>query len=201
MTDFSTTSIVELAAIVANHLREQNIHVVLVGGLAVEIYSENIYLTQDIDMVDISYCKPTRLRAAMAKIGFVKRGRIFVNDTTDISVEFPSPPITVGNEVVTDTTSADSPAGAIPILKPGDVIKDRLAAYFHWRDRPSLVQALAVLIKYPQELQSINSFCKRERSPATVALLQRLLKAATEHNATTMVELEKLVVDMALREL
>ena len=39
MTDFSNTPIVELAAIVANHLKQHGIRVVLVGGLAVEIYS------------------------------------------------------------------------------------------------------------------------------------------------------------------
>jgi hypothetical protein len=201
VTDYSTTSIVELAIIVANHLREQNIRVVLVGGLAVEIYSENIYLTQDIDMVDISYCKPAELHAAMAKIGFVKQGRIFVNDTTEITVEFPSPPITVGDEAVTDTTIARSPSGTIPILKPGDVIKDRLAAYFHWRDRPSLVQALTVLIKFPEELQSINAFCNNEGSPEAIALIQQILTAAAEQNATTMAELEKLVVAVILQEL
>jgi hypothetical protein len=57
-----------------------------------------------------------------------------------------------------------SAAGKIPVLKAGDVIKDRLAAYFHWRDRPSLVQALAVLVKFPEELQSIAAFCESEGS-------------------------------------
>jgi hypothetical protein len=199
--DFSNTPIVELAAIVANHLRDQNIRVVLVGGLAVEVYSENIYLTRDIDMVDISYCKPAELHAAMAQLGFIKQGRIFENDTTDITIEFPAAPITVGDEVVTDTTRARSPAGSIPILKPGDVIKDRLAAYFHWRDRPSLVQALAVLVKFPQERNSINAFCKNEGSPETVALIQQLLQAAAEQKATSMAGLEQLVVDLTVQEL
>jgi hypothetical protein len=63
---------VELAAIVANHLRDHDIRVVLVGGLAVEIYSKNIYLTKDIDMVDMSYRTPAELHKAMAKIEFEK---------------------------------------------------------------------------------------------------------------------------------
>ena len=37
MTDFSKTSITDLAAIIAEHLEGQGIEVVLVGGLAVEI--------------------------------------------------------------------------------------------------------------------------------------------------------------------
>ena len=55
-----------MAAIVATHLRDHDIQVVLVGGLAVELYSENVYLTQDIDMVDISYAKPAKLHKVMA---------------------------------------------------------------------------------------------------------------------------------------
>jgi hypothetical protein len=201
MADFSNTPIVELAAIVANHLRDHNIHVVLVGGLAVEIYSENIYLTRDIDMVDVSYSKPAELHKAMAEIGFIKQGRIFVNETTDITVEFPSAPITVGDETVIETAQARSPAGDITILKPGDIIKDRLAAYFHWRDRPSLVQALAVLLKFPEELNNIEAFCSSEGSPETTVLLQQLLKAAAERGVTSMAGLEKLVVDRILQGL
>lgn len=201
MSDFSNKSIVELAAIVANHLKRREIRVVLVGGLAVEIYSENIYLTNDIDMVDVSYQKPADLHKAMAEIGFSKRGRVFVNETTDITVEFPSPPITVGDEAVTETTVAQSPAGEIPILKAADVIKDRLAAYFHWKDKPSLVQALAVLIKFPEELPGIESFCSNEGSSETVALVRKMLAVATEQKITSMAGFEKLVVELTLQEL
>ena len=201
MSDFSKTSIVELAATVANHLRQHDIQVVLVGGLSVEIYSENIYLTKDIDMVDISYRKPAQLHKAMAAIGFEKTGRVFSNKTTDITVEFPSPPITVGDERVTETTVFSSAAGDLPILKVGDVIKDRLAAYLHWRDKPSLVQALAVLVNFPEEMQSIEAFCKSEGSPETINLVKQLLGEATKHGVTTMAGFEKLVVDQTLQSL
>lgn len=53
--DFSHTPIIELAGIIAEHLQGLGIDVVLVGGLAVEIYTENIYLTKDIDMVNTNY--------------------------------------------------------------------------------------------------------------------------------------------------
>lgn len=53
--DFSSTPIVELAVIVAQHLRQRGVDVVLVGGLAVEIYAENLYLTKDIDMVNTNF--------------------------------------------------------------------------------------------------------------------------------------------------
>lgn len=43
--DFRNTSITNLAAVVVEHLCEAGVEVVLVGGLAVEIYTENLYLT------------------------------------------------------------------------------------------------------------------------------------------------------------
>ncbi len=84
MTDFRNTSIIELAAIVANHLNQHDIKVVLVGGLAVEIYSENLYLTKDIDMVNTSYDSAGPLKQAMSELGFEKQGRVFINDSTEI---------------------------------------------------------------------------------------------------------------------
>ena len=201
MTDFSTTPITELAAIVATHLRERDIDVVLVGGLAVELYSENLYLTKDIDMVDTSYAKPGKLHKAMAEIGFEKIGRIFVNPSTDITVEFPSPPISVGDELVTETTTVITPAGELPVLFARDVIKDRLAAYIHWRDKPSLVQALAVLIKYPEEVDSIAAFCEAESSEELMVLIRNLLAAAGKRGVTDMDGLERLLVDQTLQSL
>lgn len=75
-TDFNNIAITELASIVAAHLRQWRIEVVLVGGLAVEIYTENLYLTKDIDMVNTNFQKPSRLHKAMRELGFIKQGRI-----------------------------------------------------------------------------------------------------------------------------
>ncbi len=159
MKNYKETPIIELAAIVAGQLQQHDIKVVLVGGLAIEIYSENLYLTKDIDMVDISYQPPKAIAAAMAEIGFSKRGRVYVNDSTDICVEFPSAPLSVGDQLVTETTTVETPAGEIPIIFAADAVKDRLAAYFHWKDRPSLVQALAVMISQEINAGELKTFC------------------------------------------
>jgi hypothetical protein len=201
MTDYSITPIKELAAIVATHLRDHDIEVVLVGGLAVELYSENVYLTKDIDMVDISYAKPRKLHKAMAEIGFEKTGRIFVNPSTEITVEFPSPPISVGDELVTETTTMATPAGDLPILVARDVIKDRIAAYIHWRDKPSLVQALAVIIKYPEEIEAVAAFCEKEGSEELMPLIRDLLAMANERDLTKMEDVEMLLVERTLQKL
>jgi len=201
MSDFSTTSIVELAAIVAKQLKQHGINVVVVGGLAVEIYSENLYLTKDIDMVDISYQEPAKLNQAMAEIGFAKQGRIYVNETTDISVEFPPAPLSVGDELINETTVIETRAGEIPILLAKDVIKDRLAGYFHWQDKPSLVQALAVMIRHPLFPDELKFFCEKEGNEDELDLIQQLLNSIKEQKLTEMVQIEKLVIAETLRRL
>lgn len=191
--DFSETSIVELATIVADHLQQHDIEVVLVGGLAVEIYTENLYLTKDIDMVNTNYKSPQELRDAMSKLGFQKKGRIFVNDTTEISVEFPTGPLSVGDELVAKTTIAKVAKGKIPILDVSDVIKDRLAAYIHWQDRQSLVQALAILLKHPTNRTSLKNFCDREGGDSLYLTLENLHKKAKAQKLMTMEQLQQLI--------
>ena len=111
MDNYQDTSIIDLAAIVAETLAQHGIQAVLVGGLAVEIYSENLYLTKDIDMVNTSYHPPAAINQAMGEIGFTKKGRVYVNDTTDICVEFPSAPLAVGEELIQETTKVQVDAG------------------------------------------------------------------------------------------
>lgn len=191
--DFSKTSIVELATIVADHLQQHGIEVVLVGGLAVEIYTENLYLTKDIDMVNTNYKSPQELRDAMSKLGFQKKGRVFVNDSTEISVEFPSGPLSVGDELVAKTTIAKVAKGKIPILNVSDVIKDRLAAYTHWQDKQSLVQALAILLKHPTNRTALKTFCDREGGDSLYLTLENLRKKAKAQKLMTMEQLQQLV--------
>lgn len=201
MRDFSTTAIVELAAIVANHLQQHDINVVLVGGLAVEIYSDNLYLTKDIDMVDTSYQKPARINQAMAEIGFTKQGRVYINNTTLICVEFPAAPLAVGEELIKETTHIKTAAGDIPILFVSDVIKDRLAAYFYWQDKPSLVQALAIMINQGIAPATLKSFCVREGKSKEFKYIKALYKSAKQQQLRTMTEIEKFIISKALEEL
>ena len=201
MTDFSNTPIVELAAIVANHLKQHGIRVVLVGGLAVEIYSENLYLTKDIDMVNTSYDASESLKTAMAELGFSKQGRVFVNESTQICVEFPSAPLAIGDQIIKETTVAHSEQGDIPILFATDVIKDRLLAYFHWQDRPSLIQALAIMINHVIAPDELKAFCEAEDESNQYEVIAQLHGTAKEQNLNSMFELEVLVQNEFLKHL
>jgi hypothetical protein len=199
--DFSDTSIVELAAIVAEHLQQQGIEVVLVGGLAVEIYTDNLYLTKDIDMINTNYKKPAVLHKAMEELGFRKKGRVYINDTTDITVEFPSGPLSVGNEFITRTTFAKIAQRTIPILVIEDVVKDRLAAFIHWNDRQSLVQATAILLNHGLKPAAFKEFCVREGGESGYGLLQSFHRRAIRLEDQSMETLESLLARLLLSEL
>ena len=201
MTDFSNTPIVELAAIVANHLKQHGIRVVLVGGLAVEIYSENLYLTKDIDMVNTSYDASESLKTAMAELSFFKQGRVFINESTQVCVEFPSAPLAIGDQVIKETTDAHSEKGDIPILFATDIIKDRLLAYFHWQDRPSLVQALAIMMNHVITPDELKAFCEAEGEPSQYEVIAHLHETATKQHLNSMFELEVLVQNEFLKHL
>ena len=197
--DFSRTNMTEMAGIIASHLAEHKIAVVLVGGLAVEIYSQNLYLTKDIDMVNTNYTPTKTLQLAMAKLGFSKQGRVFVNSTTEITVEFPSAPLSVGDELITQTTTIPTSHGDIPILTVEDVAKDRLAAFIHWQDTQSLVQATAVMLKHQLKPDYFRAFIKREGNTKHYTILQ-LLFATGKQGDVTMQALETSLADILLQQ-
>lgn len=199
--DFSQTPMAELAAIVAEHLHDEGIHVVLVGGLAVEIYTDNLYLTQDIDMVNTNLQPPKRLAEAMQALGFTKQGRVFEHPTTEVVVEFPTAPLSVGEELIKDTTHSQIGGRSLPILKVDDVVKDRLAAYLHWRDNSSLIQAVAIMRKHNIQPAHMQAFCLREGTETQFALLCAFYNKAAEQNPTTMAELEPILTQLLLDQL
>lgn len=201
MTDFNTTSITELAGIIAEHLQLQGIEVVLVGGLAVEIYTENLYLTKDIDMVNTNYQPPKLIHKAMAELRFHKQGRVYVNATTNITVEFPSAPLSVGDELIKSTTHKRVANKNIPILKVEDVVKDRLAAFIHWQDRQSLIQATAILIKHYLNPTLFKKFCMREGTAEHYKMLEKLYRQASEKHIESMLDLETMLTQILIDNL
>jgi hypothetical protein len=199
--DFSNSTMLELATLVAKHLQQKDIKVVLVGGLAVEIYTENLYLTKDIDMVNQSYNSPSEIRKAMAEIGFHKQGRVYANATTDICVAFPSGPLSVGDQLIQDTTTIETDYGELPILIVADVVKDRLAAYFHWGDRQSLTQALTVMRVHTISPPELKVFCDSEGKPEQFEVLEKLWRQIQENKLSTMEEVEALIVEETVTSL
>lgn len=135
---------VELAAFVQSHLQEKGVNVILSGGASVAFYSDNQYISADLDLICTLFTKQRTIEEVMHTLGFVQKGRYFKHPDTKFFVEFPPGPLSVGKEPVQKIEEYELETGTLKIISPTDCVKDRLLGYFHWGDRQSLEQAILV---------------------------------------------------------
>ncbi len=98
----------------------------------------------------------------MIELGFVQENRYFKHDGVVFLVEFPRGPLAVGKEPVGAIREIEFSTGTLRIISPTDCVKDRLAAYYHWKDRQSLEQAALVASSNDIDLAEIERWSKRE---------------------------------------
>jgi len=152
----------ELAALIQSRLREKGVDVVLSGGAAVSIYSNNRYVSLDLDLVNPYFAKARALRETMREIGFHEEGRYFTHPDTEFFVEFPPGPLAVGVEPVKQVNELMLSTGMLRIISPTDCVKDRLACYYHWDDLQCLEQAVLVAQGNKTDLKEIERWSEAE---------------------------------------
>ena len=165
-----------LAAEVSECLRQHGIDAVLTGGTVISIYSDNAFRSHDLDF--ITAAGRAQLDAALATIGFLRGGgRHYIRADTAFIVEFPSGPLMVGRQLVQEVAEHETAQGRIRLLTPTDAVKDRLAAFFHWSDRQSLEQALAVVERQPINWADLDRWAKQEAADERYAVFQTRAKS------------------------
>ena len=170
----AASSIEEIAAAVSDALSKAGITAVLSGGGAVQIYSSGLYPSKDLDFV--SPATHGEIEAALGKMGFVREfGRHFAHPDCTHTLEFPSWPLAVGRRLLKEW--GEFPVGglSIQILTPTQCVMDRLAAFYHWRDRQALDQAVAVANRHVVELEEIHRWSLDEGQEAAHREFQRAL--------------------------
>lgn len=151
----------DAAAAVSAHLNSKGIEASLVGGACVSIYSDNAYESFDLDFV--SHEPHKRIEGALAEIGFIRtEGRHFDHPDCRYYVEFVSPPVAIGDEVIKTLKRLQTPFGLLTLLSPTDCVKDRLAAFLHWKDTQALEQAILVALKNRIELAKVKAWAAKE---------------------------------------
>ena len=135
----------ELAAFISSELHKRKIDVVLSGGSCVSIYSNDEYVSMDLDFVNTGFAKRSDIKDAMVALGFAERNRYFYHAETEFLVEFPPGPLGVGNEPVKQIEQISATTGVLKIISVTDCVKDRLAWYYHNNDTECLEQALLVV--------------------------------------------------------
>lgn len=102
---------------------------VLSGGSADSFYSSNKYVTKDLDLINTSFAKRSKIRSVMEQLGFQEKGRYFINPVTQFFVEFPDGPLSVGDEPVIEISEYELPTGTLRVVSATDCVKDRLCAF------------------------------------------------------------------------
>ncbi len=143
------TTLTELAAIVSDTLEQAGIVATLSGGAAVSIYTENRYVSQDLDFVTIALVN--ELKNALIPLGFTHTGQprlsVFDHPNTKWYLEFPPAPLSFGGTYVDPSKCAilKTDMGNLRIITPTHSVMDRLIAAAAWNEPQSLAQALLIV--------------------------------------------------------
>jgi len=155
------TSIEQVAGLVSEALTSAGITAVLSGGAAVQIYTSGLYPSRDLDFV--SPAGHREIEAVLRPLGYVRlSGRHFVHPTCPFTLEFPAWPLAVGREPLGEWGTRRVGSLRIQMLTPTQCVMDRLAAYFHWRDRQALDQAVAVASSQTVDLETVERWSASE---------------------------------------
>jgi hypothetical protein len=125
-------------------LEVHGIKPIIVGGFAVEIYSERLYSTRDLDLV--IYDDDTEIIFQLLdELGFVKTNRHFEHKPLEMMIEFTSSRLAGSRDKVSkilDETNKDFYCYVISIE---DIIMDRLRRYLHWEESDSRIYAMKLI--------------------------------------------------------
>lgn len=140
----------EVALTVGAHLHRRGIRAVLTGGACVSIYTDGQYVSRDADYVIQGRVTQTALDDALAGLGFVRDGDRYIHTVVSFYLEFPPGPLSIGSDLNIRAVALPFGNSAALALSATDSCRDRLAAFYHWRDRQSL--ALAVVVARRQRV-------------------------------------------------
>jgi len=117
-------------------------------------------MSYDLDYV--IYDDLSRVKKALAEIGFERKGKYFVHPHCLFFIDLVTPPVATGGKPVTQFEHFTTAFGTITLLTPTDCVKDRLASYFHWNDNHALEQAISVCHEQKVDLKEIEAWAKDE---------------------------------------
>jgi hypothetical protein len=166
-----------LAALVCQACRDNGVGIVLSGGACVSIYTRNAYESFDLDFVLAAHSDRPKAGSVLEGLGFRKHGRHYRHPDSPFIVEFLAPPLSVGDEPVSEIHEIRRGKAVLRLLSPTDCVKDRLAAYYHWDDRPSLAQAIMVCRDNHVDLKEVRRWSLKEGMQGKYQEFRRALAA------------------------
>jgi hypothetical protein len=101
---------------------------------------------------------------------------------SELYVEFPTGPVGIGSQVPVKPEGEFTVKNTtVMMYSPTQCVMDRLAAWFHWKDRRSLIHALWVCEKHPVKIEKIKRWAAKEgESEKFGQFLEELKKIKTK---------------------
>lgn len=156
-----------LASIITEALRTTGRDPILVGGSAVEFYTQGAYTTSDIDMIADG---GKDLVTIMKSLGFEKIGKDYVDRKNGVYVEFPG----VSLKASEKTRNVQVGSRTFRIISMEDLIVDRLNAFKFWRSLVDGANALMLLELGDSDESRLKKRAAEEEVLDALTALQRI---------------------------
>ena len=98
----------------------------------------------------------------MATVGFKREQDRYVHEQSDVFVEFPTGPLAIGEDAHIRPISRRQKQLNLRLLSATDSCRDRLAAFYHWKDRQALAVALEIVRLNRVDLAKIRAWSAAE---------------------------------------
>lgn len=120
-------AMVEVAAVFTELVEKEGLIPVIVGGLAVEVYTRGNYTTLDIDLI---FSRRQLADEILTQLGFIRESRHWYHPEIQVSIEIPSDVLEDADQ--DKIIKVNLPSGRhIYIIGIEDIILDRLRACVH----------------------------------------------------------------------
>jgi len=160
--NLNNLSLEELASYVCSELEKRDIKVILSGGSCMELYTNAMYSSYDIDFVMQYSYSVSQIEKTMLELGFKIDGKYYVLDDSKFFIEILTPPVAVGDEFLNNFASRNTKLGILKLLTPTDCVKDRLCGCFLHNDKHCFEHALAVASKNTIDIDNLKKWSENE---------------------------------------
>ncbi|MCP5464956.1 MAG: hypothetical protein H7A33_08035 [Deltaproteobacteria bacterium] len=156
---------IHFAAILSAAFKKKNITLTVVGGSAVQFYTDANYTTKDLDAVLYGDDKAS-VEEVMNALGFKRSQsyRHFEHPKLNFVVEFPPDPVAVGSKIITKINLIKMNSLEVRVIRIEDILMDRIIGAIEWKSEKYHEQAKLLWKKNKDliDLKYLKNFAKEE---------------------------------------
>ena len=164
MTISAESSLVDVAFIVCSALDRVGVTAVLTGGGAATFYAPEAIQSFDLDFILEVYSDEGSPGRVLEDLGYRREGQDYRHAANRFQLEFPKGPLAIGDERITAWETRRRGELLLHVISPTDSCRDRLAAFYFFKDRSALEQARHVARSMGEkiDLDLIRTWSERE---------------------------------------